>query len=97
MIGEKEKEKKKEMCMCEKLIFFFFSIYSQFLALLIQLTNSKKVIEVGTFLGYTTLAIAQALPSDGKIVTLDISDDFTKKAKPYWEVSSRVYTNKPTQ
>ncbi len=42
---------------------------TQFLTLLIQLMNAKRVLEVGTFTGYSTLAIANALPADGRIIT----------------------------
>jgi len=57
----------------------------QFMALLIELTGAAKCLEVGTFTGYSSLAVALALPPDGRIVACDISEDFTARAKPYWE------------
>lgn len=41
---------------------------------MIRMSHAKKGIEIGTFTGFTTLAIAEALPSDGIILTLDIKD-----------------------
>lgn len=58
---------------------------SNFLAWLAALLGAKKVIEVGVFLGATTLAIAQALPEDGKIIALDVSEEFTSIGAKYWK------------
>ena len=46
------------------------------LQLLLKLTSATKVIEVGTFTGYMTLGLALGLPSDGRVYTLDISEDY---------------------
>jgi|TARA_Y100000294_G_scaffold63363_1_gene59991 caffeoyl-CoA O-methyltransferase len=56
----------------------------QFMALLVELTGASKCLEVGTFTGYSALAVALALPEDGTLVTCDISEEFTSRAKPYW-------------
>jgi len=58
---------------------------SQFLGLLLKILNAKKVIEVGVFTGYTTLVMALSLPSDGKVIALDIADDFASIGKPFWK------------
>jgi predicted O-methyltransferase YrrM len=55
-----------------------------FMALLIKLIGAKKCIEVGTFTGYSALMVAQALPSDGKLICCDISDEFTSVGRPFW-------------
>ena len=57
----------------------------QFMALLIELTGASKCLEVGTFTGYSALSVALALPDDGRLIACDISEEFTARAKPYWE------------
>jgi predicted O-methyltransferase YrrM len=57
----------------------------QFLALLVQLMGAKKTLEVGVFTGYSSLAVAIALPEDGKIIACDVSDEYTAIARRYWE------------
>ncbi len=57
----------------------------QFMSLLVQLMGAKKTLEVGVFTGYSSLAIALALPPDGKIIACDVSDEYTQIARRYWE------------
>ncbi|CAF4160260.1 unnamed protein product [Rotaria socialis] len=52
---------------------------AQFFQVLIRLMNCKRCIEIGTFTGYTSMAIALALPSDGKLVTCDIDDQYIRQ------------------
>lgn len=55
------------------------------MALLVRLINARNVIEIGTFTGYSALAMARALPADGRIVCCDLSDTWTGLARRYWE------------
>ncbi|EDV19280.1 uncharacterized protein TRIADDRAFT_33765 [Trichoplax adhaerens] len=52
---------------------------------LLQLIHAKKVLEIGVFTGYTTLGMALALPSDGKVIGLDISNEFVDIGRPFWK------------
>ncbi|KAJ6252537.1 catechol o-methyltransferase domain-containing protein [Anaeramoeba flamelloides] len=55
----------------------------QLLKLLIRMNNCKKGIEVGVFTGYSSLCFLEALPEEGRLIGLDISEEFTKKALNY--------------
>ena len=57
----------------------------QFMALLVQLMGAKKTLEVGVFTGYSALVVALALPSDGKVVACDVSEEYTTIARRYWQ------------
>jgi predicted O-methyltransferase YrrM len=55
------------------------------LAMLVHLLGARRALEVGTFTGYSALAVAVALPEDGKIIACDISAEWTRIARRYWE------------
>ncbi len=57
----------------------------QFMALLIQLMGAKRVLEIGTFTGYSALVMALALPETGQIITCDINEADTAIAQRYWQ------------
>jgi predicted O-methyltransferase YrrM len=64
-----------------------------FLALLVRSSGAKRCIEIGTFTGYSALAIAAALPKDGRLVCCDISEEWTSIARRHWSaagVSGRI-------
>lgn len=57
----------------------------QFMQFLVRALGAKRCIEIGTFTGYSALAVALALPEKGKLVALDVSEEYTSVAKPYWK------------
>lgn len=57
------------------------------LRLLVRLTNARRVVEVGTFTGYSAIAMAEGLPEDGRLITCDISEEWTAIAKRHWATS----------
>lgn len=56
----------------------------QFMALLAELTGARRVLEIGTYTGYSALVVALALPEDGRVVTCDVDEDYTRVARRYW-------------
>ncbi|HEY1615317.1 MAG TPA: class I SAM-dependent methyltransferase [Rhizomicrobium sp.] len=56
-----------------------------FLALLVKMLGATRTLEIGTFTGYSSLAVALALPENGGIVALDISREFTDRAQIFWK------------
>jgi caffeoyl-CoA O-methyltransferase len=54
------------------------------MALLVRLTGARRCLEVGVFTGYSSLAIALALPDDGRIVACDVNEEWTTVARRYW-------------
>jgi predicted O-methyltransferase YrrM len=55
-----------------------------FLALLVELIGARRCIEVGTFTGYSSTAIALVLPPEGRLICCDISAEWTSLARKYW-------------
>ncbi|MFJ8018423.1 O-methyltransferase [Streptomyces sp. NPDC096339] len=63
------------------------------LAFLVRLTGARHIVEIGTFTGFSTLSMAQALPADGRIIACDVSEEWTAYGREAWEqagVADRV-------
>jgi predicted O-methyltransferase YrrM len=56
-----------------------------FLAFLVRLIGARRVLEVGTYTGYSSLCMALAMPSDGRIVACDKSAEWTDVAQQFWK------------
>jgi len=64
-----------------------------FLALLARAIGARRAIEIGTFTGYSALAVASALPENGVLVACDVSEEWTAIGRRYWEeagVAARI-------
>jgi caffeoyl-CoA O-methyltransferase len=65
----------------------------QLMALLVRLIGARRCLEIGTFTGYSALAVALALPADGELITCDVSAEWTAVGQPFWRqagVDSRI-------
>ena len=63
------------------------------LAMLVRLIGARRALEVGVYTGYSSLAVAAALPEDGKLIACDMNVEWTNVARRYWEqagVASRI-------
>lgn len=52
--------------------------------LLVELTGARRILEVGTFTGYSALSCALSLPAGGRIVACDVSEEWTSIARAHW-------------
>ena len=62
-------------------------IEGQFLARLVRLSGARRILELGTFTGYSSISMASALPDDGRIITCDIDPEATAIARRYMDES----------
>ena len=62
-------------------------IEGQFLKMMVMATSAKKVVEIGTFTGYASLSMAEGLPADGKVITLDLNPKCLAVARKYFQRS----------
>jgi caffeoyl-CoA O-methyltransferase len=62
-------------------------IEGQFLATLVRLSGARRILELGTFTGYSSISMASALPPDGRIITCDVDPEATAIARRYMDES----------
>lgn len=65
----------------------------QFMQLLVRLIGARHCLEIGTYTGYSSLAVALVLPADGNLLTCDVSEEWTRVARRFWReagVESRI-------
>ena len=62
-------------------------IEGRFLATLVALSGARRILEFGTFTGYSSISMASALPADGKVITLDVDPEATAIARRYMDES----------
>ena len=58
-----------------------------FMQLLVKLMRAKRIVEIGTFTGYSALSMALALPPGGRIVCCDVSEGWTAVARKFWKLA----------
>jgi predicted O-methyltransferase YrrM len=56
----------------------------QFMGLLVELIGARRALEIGTFTGYSSLCVAEAIGPQGRLICCDISEEFTSIARRYW-------------
>jgi predicted O-methyltransferase YrrM len=59
----------------------------QFMQMLVRLTGARRAIEVGVFTGYSSLAVMLAMPADGRLLALDVSEEYTGVARRHWQAA----------
>jgi predicted O-methyltransferase YrrM len=57
----------------------------QFMAMLIKLIGARNTLEIGVFTGYSSLAVALALPPDGHVIACDVNDEYTAIGRAHWQ------------
>jgi predicted O-methyltransferase YrrM len=55
------------------------------MALMVKLMGARRILEIGTFTGFSALAVALALPDDGCLITCDVNRDWADVGRKYWD------------
>lgn len=62
----------------------------QLLQTIVKIAKVKNILEIGSFTGYSALTMALALPEDGSLISLDKNEDFSKKAKQFYDEAKQI-------
>ncbi|WP_131781562.1 class I SAM-dependent methyltransferase [Legionella gresilensis] len=62
---------------------------AQFMQFLLKMISARKVLELGTFTGYSALAMALVLPEDGELITCDINSEWTSRVHDFWREANQ--------
>jgi len=60
-------------------------VEGNFLKMLVEISGAKRVLEIGTFTGFSALMLAQGLPEDGKLITIEVNPEYAQIAKSFIE------------
>lgn len=94
-ISLRESEVLKELrCAMDKHDFGDFQIspeQGQFMAFLTRILSVKNYLEIGTFTGYSSLVVAEAMPDQGRVITCDINTEWTDVAQTFWKKAKIDY------
>ena len=64
---------------------------ASFIGFLLKSIKAKRILELGTFTGYSALSMAEHIPNDGEVITVDINKETTSLAKDFWSKSEHVH------
>lgn len=62
-------------------------VEGKFLQFIVRLSNARRIVDIGTFTGYSALAMAEALPEDGEILTIEVNPEHAKIAQGFFDRS----------
>lgn len=62
-------------------------IVGSFLGFMVRLSRAKRILEIGTYTGYSALVMAEQLPVDGELITMDVNEETTGIAQSFWKKS----------
>ena len=79
------KELRNETAQLERGVMQISPEQGQFMGLMARLIGVRRHLEIGTFTGYSALAVALALPDDGEVVCCDVNDEWTAIGQRYWQ------------
>lgn len=66
-------------------------VVGRLLAILIKISGAKRVLEIGTFSGYSALSMAEALPADGELITCEYNERYEKLARSFFQKSEHSH------